>query len=443
MIEFTPDGEILTANENFLATLGYRARRDRRPASPHVRRSGLRRSAGIRGLLARSCATASSSPPSSGASARAAARSGSRPPTTRSSTTNGAVVQGREVRDRCHRPRGGRRGARRRRSARLADGDLDAAASSGRSCRRSSSIRARLQHRASTRCRRAMRVGRPERRASSTPAPTRSARPPTTCRAAPSSRPPRSRRPPPRSTEITATVSEPPSGAERGRQARRRRAQDDAERSGEIVAQGRRGHGRDRGVVRARSANIIGVIDEIAFQTNLLALNAGVEAARAGEAGRGFAVVAQEVRELAQRSAEGGQGDQGADHHLRRAGRERRRAGRRDRRGARAASSARSARSTRMSARSSPRRAARRPASRRSTPPSTRWTRARSRTPPWSRNPPPRRTNWPARPQPARHAVAVQACWNSATIGVSSPARALNERLTQAYARTQHELTGS
>ncbi|MCB1862667.1 MAG: HAMP domain-containing protein [Gammaproteobacteria bacterium] len=52
-----------------------------------------------------------------------------------------------------------------------------------------------------------------------------------------------------------------------------------------------------------RIAEIIGVIDEIAFQTNLLALNASVEAARAGEHGRGFAVVATEVRNLAQRSA--------------------------------------------------------------------------------------------------------------------------------------------
>ncbi len=50
-------------------------------------------------------------------------------------------------------------------------------------------------------------------------------------------------------------------------------------------------------------ADIIGVIDSIAFQTNILALNAAVEAARAGEQGRGFAVVATEVRSLAQRSA--------------------------------------------------------------------------------------------------------------------------------------------
>ena len=75
-----------------------------------------------------------------------------------------------------------------------------------------------------------------------------------------------------------------------------------ATRGGDVVAQVVATMDEINGASR-KIADIIGVIDGIAFQTNILALNAAVEAARAGEQGRGFAVVASEVRSLAQRSA--------------------------------------------------------------------------------------------------------------------------------------------
>ncbi len=79
-------------------------------------------------------------------------------------------------------------------------------------------------------------------------------------------------------------------------------ARSNAERGGKVVGDVVAAMERIEESAR-RIADIMGLIDEIAFQTNLLALNASVEAARAGEAGRGFAVVAQEVRALALRSA--------------------------------------------------------------------------------------------------------------------------------------------
>lgn len=101
--------------------------------------------------------------------------------------------------------------------------------------------------------------------------------------------------------EMTTTVKQNADNARKANQLANA-AQEQAVKGGEIVTNTVAAV-NDIQDSSKRIADIIGLIDEIAFQTNLLALNAAVEAARAGEQGRGFAVVAVEVRNLAQRSA--------------------------------------------------------------------------------------------------------------------------------------------
>ena len=101
--------------------------------------------------------------------------------------------------------------------------------------------------------------------------------------------------------EMTSTVKQNADNASHAKQLAVA-ARDQAEKGGAVVSRAVEAMAGINDASR-KIADIISVIDEIAFQTNLLALNAAVEAARAGEQGRGFAVVANEVRNLAGRSA--------------------------------------------------------------------------------------------------------------------------------------------